>query len=252
MPYDAQSADQLAAHLHVPRVVLFDEVGSTLDVAHTLGAEGAVAGTLVLANAQTAGRGRHGRSWRSEPGAGVWLTLVERPPDEAAIDVLSVRIGIAMAPALDELAGETVRLKWPNDLHLSTGKLAGVLVEARWREGSVDWIAVGVGINLRAFTLDPRPSTLDPQAAGLRPGVTRLEVLERVVPVIRHAVQRRGSLSPDELATFAERDLAAGRVCLEPVRGRVCGIDPTGALVVDVGLGVVAMRTGSLILQEVP
>ena len=68
--YDGRSGDELAAILALPRVMVFDNVTSTLDVAHELGEAGAPAGTLVLADAQTAGRGRMRRSWRSDPGAG--------------------------------------------------------------------------------------------------------------------------------------------------------------------------------------
>ncbi|HET7373563.1 MAG TPA: hypothetical protein VFJ20_09255, partial [Gemmatimonadaceae bacterium] len=96
--YDNWSADALAEALALPRVALFDSVTSTLDVAHALAARGAPDGTLVLADAQSAGRGRFGRTWTSERGAGVWLTLIERPRDATALEVLSVRVGTALAP----------------------------------------------------------------------------------------------------------------------------------------------------------
>ena len=99
--YDGRSAKEIAATLALPRVVLFEEIGSTLDVAHRLGEEGAAAGTLVLADAQTAGRGRMGRSWQSEPGAGIWLTLLERPSGDDALTVLALRLALALGPALD-------------------------------------------------------------------------------------------------------------------------------------------------------
>src|SRR4051794_9700307 len=107
---------ELATLLRLPRVERFESVGSTLDVAHDLAARGAPAGTLIVADAQTAGRGRMGRSWRSEPGAGIWLTLIERPDSAGGLDVLSLRIGILLAPALEPFAPSPVALKWPNDL----------------------------------------------------------------------------------------------------------------------------------------
>jgi BirA family biotin operon repressor/biotin-[acetyl-CoA-carboxylase] ligase len=97
-------AERLQRRLALPSVAYFDEIGSTLDAAHELAEQGAPAGTLVLAGAQTAGRGRMGRTWRSEPGAGLWLTIIERPTDASAIDVLSLRIGLALAPALEAFA----------------------------------------------------------------------------------------------------------------------------------------------------
>lgn len=241
------TADALARRLSLPSVALYGEVGSTLDVAHELAATGALAGTLVVADAQTAGRGRPGRSWRSKPGAGVWITMIERPADATALETLSLRVGLAVAPALDALADSPVRLKWPNDLYVGMRKLAGILIEARWREGHPEWVAIGLGINLR-------PPDSETRAAGLRAGVRRDEVLERVVPAIRAAARMRGPLTEAELAMFAERDLAAGRACLEPAVGVVQGIDSAGALLVDVSSRgskqVVVVRAGSLVFRE--
>jgi BirA family biotin operon repressor/biotin-[acetyl-CoA-carboxylase] ligase len=241
------TADALARRLSLPSVALYGEVGSTLDVAHELAATGAPAGTLVVADAQTAGRGRLGRSWRSEPGAGVWITMIERPADATALETLSLRVGLAVAPVLDALADSPVRLKWPNDLYVGMRKLAGILIEARWREGHPEWVAIGLGINLR-------PPDSETRAAGLRAGVRRNEVLERVVPAIRAAARMRGPLTEAELTMFAERDLAAGRACLEPAVGVVQGIDSAGALLVDVSSRgskqVVVVRAGSLVFRE--
>jgi BirA family biotin operon repressor/biotin-[acetyl-CoA-carboxylase] ligase len=74
--YDGADAASLAVRLKVPRVEIYERVTSTLDVAHTLAGEGVPAGTVVIAEEQVAGRGRAGRSWRSAPGAGLWLTVI--------------------------------------------------------------------------------------------------------------------------------------------------------------------------------
>lgn len=238
-------SDSLAA----THVVRLEEVGSTLDVAHRLAAAGAHAGTLIVADAQTAGRGRMGRSWRSERGAGIWLTLIERPRDPSGLEVLSLRVGLVLAPALDAFAAERVRLKWPNDLYVGERKLGGVLIEARWREQSLEWLAIGVGVNLR-------PPASEPNAVGLRAGVPRDDVLDRIVPLIRGAAAQAGPLGRDELAAFADRDMAAGRRCVEPVMGTVRGISPSGALVVEVALSggngptTTEFRAGSLVLDD--
>ncbi len=239
----AGDARHLERRLHLPRVVWFEEVGSTLDVAHDLAEEGAPAGTLVLADAQTAGRGRFGKSWRSEGGAGIWLTIVERPTDGAALDVLPLRIGLDLAAALDPFTDAPVSIKWPNDLYVGPGKVAGILVEARWRDGRPAWVAIGVGINLRVPPGESR-------AAARRSGSGRDIVLERAVPAIRAAAVRTGMLDPGEVDALAARDLAIGRTCTQPVTGRVRGIDSTGALLVDADGSTVAVRTGSLLFQE--
>jgi BirA family biotin operon repressor/biotin-[acetyl-CoA-carboxylase] ligase len=241
--YDGRSGDELAWLLDLPRVVVYEEVGSTLDVAHALAADGAPAGTLVLADAQTAGRGRSGRAWTSERGAGIWLTLVERPRDVNALDVLSLRVGLALASVLDPHCDEPVLLKWPNDLYLGGFKLGGILVETRWRDQAPEWIAIGVGINVRA----PQGET---QAKGVRSGAQRSDILAAIVPAIRQAAQRTGLLDANELAAFAARDLASGRHCREPLGGIVRGIDMRGSLLVDVGSETRAVRTGSLVLTE--
>ncbi|HEX8724720.1 MAG TPA: biotin--[acetyl-CoA-carboxylase] ligase [Gemmatimonadaceae bacterium] len=241
--YDGVSAAAVAAACGVPRAVLFGRVGSTLDVAHAEAAAGTPAGTLVLADEQTAGRGRQGRSWVSEPGSGIWLTLVERPADPGAVQVLSLRLGLHAARALDAFAPAPIGLKWPNDLYVNGRKLAGILVEARWREGALDWIAVGFGINVQA----PRGM---PDAAALRPGTRRVDVLAHLVPALRGAAAEAGVLRPDERESYAARDIAAGRRCREPVGGTVAGLDPSGALLVETSTGVQAVRAGSLVLEE--
>jgi BirA family biotin operon repressor/biotin-[acetyl-CoA-carboxylase] ligase len=241
--YDGVSADELARRLDLPRVVVYDEIGSTLDVAHEVAAEGAPAGTLILADAQSAGRGRLGRAWTSERGAGIWLTLVERPRDVDALDVLSLRIGLGLAAALESFCDERIRLKWPNDLYVGDRKLGGILVEARWREEMPDWVAIGVGVNVR-------PPQGEDRATGLRSGAARLTVLAAMVPAMRTAAAGRGVLDESELRAFAVRDVASGRACSEPIAGVVRGIDSRGSLLVDVGSHTVAVRTGSLVLTE--
>ena len=235
----------IAARCGVPRVVLFDEVTSTLDVAHPLARAGAPEGTLILAERQTAGRGRSGRAWASEEGAGIWSTLIARPTDEAALDVLSLRVGLAMARALEAFTNDELRLKWPNDLMLDTGKLAGILIESRWREERVDWVALGIGINCRV----PRDV---PHARALGEGVDRLSVLAAFIPAVRAAAAAHGALDTSELREFGRRDWAVGRRCSSPVVGIVRGIDSRGALLVHTSAGEVAARTGSLILEEDP
>lgn len=239
--YDGADARTLAGALGVPRVELFASIGSTLDAAHELAAAAAPDGTLVLADAQTAGRGRLGRSWQSDAGRGIWLTLVERPVDPEALDVLSLRIGLAAAAALDRFAPARVALKWPNDLYVEGRKLAGILVEARWKNGRLDWLAVGFGLNVR-------PPSDAPWAAALREGTSRLEVLRALVPALREAARRPGRLAPAELDAFASRDLARGRACREPGEGTVVGIAADGALLLDTAAGRRSFRAGSLVL----
>ena len=214
-----------------------------MDVGHRLAGEGAPGGTVVLANEQTAGRGRAGKSWASGADAGIWLTLVEKPADTSGLDVLSIRTGLRAAEALDRFAIEPIRLKWPNDLYADAGKLGGILVEARWREQSLEWVAIGVGINVRP------PERME-RAGALEPGTARLEVLAELVPALRSAAAATGPLTRAELEEFNARDLARGRTCIEPARGRVAGISDKGELLVALADTVAPFRSGSLVLEE--
>ena len=106
--YDGRAGASLVRLLDLPRVEVFDSVTSTMDVAHHLAESGAPAGTLVLAEEQTAGRGRSGRSWTSAAGAGIWLSILERPRDAAATETLSLRVGLRAARVLDRWAASPV------------------------------------------------------------------------------------------------------------------------------------------------
>ena len=241
MTYDGISDEALATTLSLPRVVLFDEVDSTMDVANALATEGAPAGTLVLADAQLAGRGRAGRRWESNAGSGIWLTLIERINDPSALDVLSLRIGLRAARALDRFATDRIGLKWPNDLYLGTGKLGGILVESRWRGSRPEWTAIGVGINVRDVDF--------PGGSALGDGISRVEVVGELVPALRSAASARGHLVATELDEFAARDIAVGKACRQPVEGTVAGIDGAGALLIDTARGRRRVAEGSLLLE---
>ena len=241
--YAGASAESIASRCGVPRVELFSEVTSTLDNAHSLAREGAPEGTLILAERQTAGRGRGGRAWTSEDGAGIWMTLLARPRDDAALEVLSLRVGLAAARALEAFTSGELRVKWPNDLMLDDGKLGGILIESRWRDERADWIVIGIGINCKV------PSDI-PNARSLRANTNRIDVLAELVPAIRAAAALHGALSAPELHDFERRDWARGRQCTAPLAGIVRGIDARGGLLVHTAAGDVAARSGSLILEE--
>ncbi|MEO5589361.1 MAG: biotin--[acetyl-CoA-carboxylase] ligase [Gemmatimonadaceae bacterium] len=240
--YDGLTGEELAELLDLPHVELLSTTTSTLDVAHSLAARGTATGTLIIADEQTAGRGRTGARWTSPAAQGLWLTLVERPVDSSGLEVISLRLGLQAARALDRFAPEPVRLKWPNDLFVEDKKLAGTLSEARWREGSLEWIAIGVGVNVVA------PGDVE-RAAGLDRGTRRIEVLEELIPALRKAAGVAGPLSQQELDEWSGRDLARGRHCTQPANGIVQGISAEGELVVALADSVARFRSGSLVLD---
>ena len=240
--FDGLTAEDLASLLDLPSVELLEKTTSTLDVAHQLGASGCGAGTLVLAEHQTAGRGRSGSKWTSPAAHGLWLTIIERPADTSGIEVLALRVGLRSARALDRFAPEPIRLKWPNDLYVESRKLGGILIEARWRENRLEWIAIGIGVNVTA------PADV-PFAAALDSGTVRVEVLTDLIPALRDAAAASGQLTPIELIEWNARDIARGRHCVEPAKGVVEGISSNGELLVALADSVARFRSGSLVLD---
>ena len=239
---DDVSAADLAQRWGVPQCGLFRRLDSTLDAVHDLGAQGAPAGCIVIAEQQTGGRGREGRTWHSPPG-GVWLGMLLRP-QRAQLAPLAVRVGLAVADAVDALLGSSeVRLKWPNDVLLGDRKLAGILCESRWQGEAPHWLAVGVGVNVR----NAIPTEVARRAVALverLPAVRRLDLLDRLVPAIAALASGDPVLSERELSAFAARDWLSGRQLRSPAAGRARGLRPDGALLVDLGAATVAVREG--------
>jgi len=240
--FDGHSAAELQTLLGVPHVQAFASITSTLDVAHRL-APSVPAGTVVLADEQSAGRGTHGRRWMSRAGEGVWLALIERPADARALDVLSIRCGLYAAEALDEVATGRIGVKWPNDLYVRARKLAGVLIETRWRGAAAEWVAIGFGLNVRTPPMET--------ATGLLDDCSRVDALVRLVPALRRAASAVGHLSDDELSRWSGRDVARGRAVSAPSAGTVDGVAPSGELLVRSADGtLVRHRTGTLTFAE--
>ena len=131
------------------RVIHHDTVGSTMDEAFRLGMEGAPEGTVVCAEEQTKGRGRLGRSWISLKGKGIYLSIILRPKfsptDVAKITLLCA---VAVAEAVYKVSGVKASIKWPNDLLVENKKLAGILTELRAEVDRVQFIVVGIGVNV--------------------------------------------------------------------------------------------------------
>lgn len=224
--FDGVPVSVLAERVGVPLLALYDAVGSALDVAHTLAADGAPDGTLVLADRQDAGRGRQGRAWVSPAGTGVWLAMVRRTAATPASGVLALRVGLALVETMEDL-GVSVGLKWPNDVLLADGKLAGILCEARSAPGVGHWVAVGVGINVTGAAPAPGAAVL----ATTVPEADRLGVLAVLVP--RLARLGLGSaLTEVEQRAWAAHDWLRGRELTAPMPGQAAGIAADGALLV--------------------
>lgn len=226
----------------------FETLESTQDLAHQLAADGAEAGSAVVAEMQHAGRGTRGRAWSSARG-GLWLTVILRPTAADAVEGLSLRVGLEVAHTLERVAAPTalIGIKWPNDLVASDRKLGGILCEARWLGDAPGWIAVGIGINVT----NPIPAELAGVAIALAELDSRVRAGDLIDPVIRAVVnagERTGPLTETELAEFASRDWLKGRELVAPVAGRAAGITPDARLIVDQGAGTRTSVLGTVTL----
>ena len=233
------------------RVLFFHTTASTNDVALALAAEGDREGTIVLADQQTAGRGRLGRAWHSPAGSGLYVSLVLRPARVPGLMTLAA--GVALAEAVEAATALPPDIKWPNDLLVGRRKLAGILAETA--PGDVPQVVVGYGINVgkQAF-----PPDLGARATSLESELGR-EV-------------DRAALCAATLAAIARRyrDLGDGRfdAILDAWRARspssrgarvtwrvpagqqfgvTEGIDADGALLVRVGDAVERIVGGEVI-----
>jgi BirA family biotin operon repressor/biotin-[acetyl-CoA-carboxylase] ligase len=139
------------------------EIGSTNDAALALSAAGAPEGTSVLADLQTAGRGRRGRTWCSPPGAGLYLSvIVETGALLSSLSLVTIAAGVAVGEAVGATTGLPIELKWPNDLVIGRPwrKLGGILCESAGAGSRLDAVVVGLGVNLR-------PAAYPPEVAGV-------------------------------------------------------------------------------------
>jgi BirA family biotin operon repressor/biotin-[acetyl-CoA-carboxylase] ligase len=211
---------------------------STNTRARELAAAGAPHGTLVTAAAQSAGRGRQGRTWTAPAGRALLCSVVVREPPR----LLSLLAGVAAADAV----GPEARLKWPNDVYLNGRKVAGILVEGRPQEA---WAIVGVGINV-AVRLEELPPELADSAGTLGLGT---EAIEPVLARLMSALQRWLAAPADEMleAVRALDALLGQTITWAGGTARGAGIDAHGRLLVDTPEGRQALNAGEVHLGVV-
>ena len=230
-------------------------------------AAGASAGepVMLVAEQQSAGRGRMGRSWQSSVGDSLTFSLgmALQPADWSG---LSLAVGISLAEALEpgNPARPAIRLKWPNDLWLTDAraerKLAGILVETANR-GEQRYVVIGVGINVRALALPLAPSAAGHPAAlapaalqELLPGIDVAETLRQVAAPLVRAVQAFGlfGFAPFQ-ARFAARDALAGRAVQlsDGTQGVAHGVGENGALLVHTAAGMKEITSSEVSVRPV-
>jgi BirA family biotin operon repressor/biotin-[acetyl-CoA-carboxylase] ligase len=216
----------------------FDCLASSNDEAKRQAAEGAPEGTLIVCRRQSAGRGRRGRRWESPPG-NLYASLLLRPgrlPPEAA--QLAFVAAVALTEALGRwLAPERTRLKWPNDVLVDGAKVAGILAEsASGAGGPVDWLVLGIGVNIESHPTGPGYDATSLHALGK--AVSAAEVLAALAPALESWYRRwcREGFAPVRGAWLAQAHGLGAQVSARAAAGVVEGIveclDRDGALIV--------------------
>lgn len=224
--------------LGLPRLHLAS-VGSTSDVARERALAGAPHGALVTAAAQTAGRGRQGRAWTTQPGSALAMSMVLR---DGLTDVLTLAAAVAVARA----CGSASMIKWPNDVLVDGRKVAGILAEGRPHEG---WVVLGIGVNV-AVRVEDLPPDLHARAGTLGRGLGDVEPF--LMSLLGHLDVALSAPADEVLTAWRARDVLLG----EPVAwgdgsGVARGVDDAGHLVVERSDGErVALHAGEVHLAR--
>ncbi len=262
--WEGQSLAELTNRWVRPHVHLYGRVDSTNTRARQLARSGAPSGTIVLADAQSAGRGIARRRWHSPAGSGLYVSIILRPASVPNPLLIPLLAGLAAARAAERAAGGArIELKWPNDLIAGNRKMGGVLAEGSWAGGTPAWVVIGVGINVHVQRTDfPEAlrsiaTSLD-VAAGRR--VSRLALADSVIAEVEASCSefpRR--LDGDLLEQLERRDWLRDRRCFvedgcgERMRGIAVGISRDGALLLrSEGGEPIAVTSGRVSADELP
>lgn len=176
---------EILSHLNTKfigkKIYYFDGVSSTMDITIQLGIKGASEGTLVLAEAQTKGRGRLGRVWFSPKYKGIYLSLILKPkilPNQAPI--LTLLTAVSICEAIKEITGIEVQIKWPNDILIHNKKLGGILTELNAEMDETRFVIIGIGLNVNNDT-----KTLPAGATSLKEqekeNINRIDLLQEIL-----------------------------------------------------------------------
>ena len=232
---------RLKGNLFGKRVFHFFKTDSTNRVAMELGFVGEPEGTVVMAEEQTAGRGRAGRSWHSEKGTGLYFSILLRPrlsPAQALL--LTMLAGVSAQAAVEAVTGLAPEIKWPNDLLLNGKKLGGILTEMHAEPSAVRFVVVGIGINTNQ---EKFPSELAAIATSLRREsgriTFRLELLVRLLSQFENDYSRflaEGAAFVvqrfQKASSFANGRRVRVDTGVESYLGTTAGLSPEGLLVV--------------------
>ena len=237
----------------------FDRIDSTNAKAKELAENGAKHGTLVVADSQSAGRGRLGRTWESQEGTGIFMTLILKP--EVAMDrasMITLVTALAVAHGIKEVTGADVKIKWPNDIVLHGKKICGILTEMIVQPDNENYLVVGIGINVHNKSF---PKELVSIASSLHLEgyeVHRVSLIEKMMEhfeVFYEKFLQTEDLSPmlDGYQELLVNKDKAVRVLdfKEPFDGTAKGITKRGELIVDTGEGTKLVSSGEVSVRGI-
>ncbi|MFI3170602.1 MAG: biotin--[acetyl-CoA-carboxylase] ligase [Faecalibacterium sp.] len=216
---------------------IFDNLPSTNKHAKQLAIEGAPHGTLVLAAAQTAGRGRLGRGFYSPANSGIYMTLLLRPALQA-VDALplTTAAAVAVCRAVEEKCGISLAIKWVNDLYYKDKKVCGILSEAAtdFETGTIDWVAVGIGLNLTTTAFD---ETLAPIATSLYPDgsapISRAALAGEIARQLLALAPDYNAMPAYQARCFTPGHWVTVHAAQETYPAKAIAIDESGRLIVE-------------------
>lgn len=239
----------LKAKVFGSRILAYKKVDTTNDVAYELAKKGMKEGTVVLAEEQAKGKGRHGRNWISPPKGGIYMSYILRPnisPNE--IPRITLLSAIAVAKAIREVCGMEAFIKWPNDIMIDDKKICGILTEMKAEQDRVDFIVVGIGINVNTPVkhLPKTASSLkeEMRRRNLKASVSRVDLTKKVLEMLEeyYNLLNKEGFAPIIEAWKDMSSMLGSRIKVSlPNRvfeGQAHDIDPDGALVVRLDSGV--------------
>jgi len=207
-------------------------------------------GAVVVADEQTAGRGRQGRRWVAPRGRAILSSVLLRPPADRRKPELSLVAGVAVADAIEEALGLSAQIKWPNDVLVNRKKVAGILAEARG-----DAVVLGIGVNVNQAR-EELPADVRPPAASLFTidGVERDRepILARILARLEHHYDlwREGGIDAIYVDLGSRDFLRGRRVGVDGVSGTAARIDRLGRLVIDVDGHERAIESGEVTYER--
>lgn len=234
---------------------IYDVLPSTSDLAKKLGAEGAPEGTVVIARAQTAGRGRQGKSFASPKGTGLYMSLILRPPFPSDPGMVTTAAAVAVSLAIEDISGRKPGIKWVNDVYLNGKKVCGILTEAGGiKDGAPTYIVLGIGINLTEPD-EGFPEELSGIAGAVFPRGAKADVTEAARAVLkRFSELRTDMLTGGHVNAYREMSFLPGMM-IDIVRpdgnipARVIEVDEECRLVVETSRGIIRLSSGEVSIR---